>query len=61
MKTLNTKLGWSLFLEKGNRKVNEDQKTKLNKMPLTQEMYSLCKKFNAPYWATQLNLFEAVK
>ena len=52
-------IGWSLFLEKGNP-VNEDQETKLNRMPLTQEMYSLCKKFNAPYWATQLNLFEAI-
>ena len=30
-------------------------------MPLTQDMYSLCKKFNAPYWAAQLNLFEAIR
>ena len=52
-------IGWSLFLEKGNP-VNEEQETKLNRMPLSQEMYSLCKKFNAPYWATQLNLFEAI-
>ena len=53
-------IGWSLFLKKGNS-VNEDQETKLNRMPLSQEMFSLCKKFNAPYWATQLNLFEAIK
>ena len=50
-------IGWSFLLEKGNP-VNENQETALNKIPLTQDMYSLCKKFNAPYWATQLNLFE---
>ena len=50
-------IGWSLHLEKGNP-VNADQEAALNRMPLTQDMYSLCKKFNAPYWATQLNLFE---
>ena len=53
-------IGWSLLLEKGNP-VNEDQETALNRMPLTKDMYSLCKKFNAPYWAAQLNLFEAIR
>lgn len=53
-------VGWSLLLEKGNQ-VNEDQITQLNRMPLTKDIYGLCKRFNVPYWATQLNLFEAIR